>query len=115
MELWKLIQDFPGETTCCLDGEIGVAIWPRHLDAIATEGAAAFEALGLTVLERSPNSWRAVFDLFNEFTNRPEQIICEVKAGAYEGTQSWFLQYFQGPAAKSTSAADVSGPCQTAL
>jgi hypothetical protein len=68
------------------------------------------------VTERSPNGWRAIFDLSDEYKDGPTQIICEVEAGIYEdGTPSWFLQYFQGPEEEPASATIIPGPWQTTL
>jgi hypothetical protein len=99
--LINLLSTFPNEVERCLDGKMGYAIWPRHADAILTQGTAAIEALDFTITERSRDGWRAIFTGFNEWTGKSLQLICTVGVEHRSGVPHLVARYHEKPAPKT--------------
>ena len=59
----NFIRSIPGQHKRCLAGEQGYAFWPSHIRAALDAGPDVAEELGLTVIERTVDHWKAVYYL----------------------------------------------------
>ncbi len=98
---WSAPRRFPpisGDVSVRRDSSIGYAVWPLDQTAIIIEGAAAVNALGFKVTERSPEAWSATFEGFHEYKKRVATLECQVAAENWDGKPVLVARYREMPA-----------------
>jgi hypothetical protein len=93
---------------------MGYAIWPRHLDAILTDGPAVIEAAGFTITERTENGWTAAFNGQHDYEDRVATLECRVTIETWDGVSAIWARYHE----KRNTSPPVSislTPCLAAL